>query len=103
MDQTDTPAPDPVQDWLQQEEGVSQRLNGYERIRIDPLQFRGWEAADWEFTWETSSGTQLHVLNRNLVIGPDRAHALYWSVPDTQWEQSLGTFRTIAQSFQPAP
>jgi len=42
------------------------------------------------------------VLNRNTTTAPDRAHGLYWSTPDSQWEDSRALFDTVAQMFQPA-
>lgn len=98
VDQTNQPKGDPYADWVAQEEIVSQRLTNYDLIRIDALDYRGWEAADWEFTYGTS-GT--HVLNRNVLTGP-MAYALYWSVPATQWEQSQQLFEVFAATFVPA-
>ena len=102
IDQTQTPKPDPVADWENQEVGVSQRLGGYSRIMIEPVVYRDYDAADWEFTWQADSGS-LHVLNRNTITGPDRAYALYWSTPEQQWEGSLQLFETFAETFSPAP
>jgi len=46
IDQTETPRPDPVADWQEQEVEVSARLGGYSRIRIAPVDYRGYDAAD---------------------------------------------------------
>lgn len=51
VDQMDEPKDDPVADWETQSVGVSQRLEGYDEIRIEPADYRDYEAADWEFTW----------------------------------------------------
>ena len=97
VDQTTTPAADPVADWQQQERVVSQKLSNYHLVRIDPLQVNGWRGADWEFT----HGSGTHVLNRNLVTGPNQAYALYWSVPSRSWGTRLAQFEQITASFQP--
>jgi serine/threonine protein kinase len=101
IDQTTTPKSDPVADWISQEESVAARLPDYERIRIEPVEYNGWNAADWEFTWQGSNG-QLHVLDRGFVTGPDRGYALYWSMPESAWGDRLDEFETVADSFQPA-
>ena len=101
VDQTDTPAGDPYQDWLRQEGTVSRRLPGYDRIRIDRVDYRGWPAADWEFTWDGTGG-RTHVLSRNLVPAPSKAYALYWSVPQSQWAESRSIFDVAARTFTPA-
>ncbi|MBA2416722.1 MAG: protein kinase [Geodermatophilaceae bacterium] len=103
VDQTQDPQPDPVADWENQEASVSQRLPGYELIGIDPVDYRDYDAADWEFTWEPDEGPPLHVLNRNMITGPNRAYALYWNTPQDQWEDSLPVFETFTETFQPAP
>jgi len=102
IDQTDSPKGDPVADWQGQEAVVSQRLPGYRLLRpIVRVDYRGWQAADWEFTW-VSGGITIHVLNRNVVTSPTKAYALYWSVPQSQWDSSRQIFDVAATTFQPA-
>lgn len=101
VDQTDDPAADAVADWRQQEPSVAARLENYERIgEIEAVDFRGWEAADWEFVFGRSQGTR--VLNRNVIPAPDQAYALYWSVPASQWDAMLPVHEQVVASFQPA-
>jgi eukaryotic-like serine/threonine-protein kinase len=102
VDQTTEPKDDPLTDWQANEPSVADRLSGYERISLDRVEYRGWNTADWEFTWDGRNG-QIHVLNRNVRVSDARAYALYWSIPESQWADSRGMFDVIAQSFQPAP
>jgi hypothetical protein len=97
VDQTTTPADDVVADWEDQEPAVAERLGGYRRISLERVDYRGWEAADWEFTHGST-----HVLNRNIRIDDNQAYALYWSVPDDEWAASRPIFDTVAATFQPA-
>ncbi|WP_146898358.1 serine/threonine-protein kinase [Cellulomonas aerilata] len=100
VDQTDEPAPDPVEDWRRQEPVVADRLAGYARVgEIEAVDFRGWRAADWEFVF--GPGQRTHVLNRNLVTAPDQAYALYWSVPSSRWDAMLGVHEQVVASFRP--
>jgi eukaryotic-like serine/threonine-protein kinase len=101
VDQTTEPKDDPLTDWQANEPSVAARLSGYERISLDRVEYRGWNTADWEFTWDGRNG-QIHVLNRNIRVSDERAYALYWSVPESLWADSRGMFDVIAQSFQPA-
>ena len=95
------PAGDPVADWEQQEKSVSKRLAGYELIGIERAEYRDFDAADWQFRWDADVG-RLHVLNRAVVdTGINRAYALYWSVPDEDWDAALPVFEGIAGSFEP--
>ncbi len=78
---------------------MAERLDGYERISIEAADYRDFDAADWEFTWEPSRGN-LRVLNR-AVVADDQAFALYWSVPEEEWDDSRAVLEDIAASFQP--
>jgi hypothetical protein len=98
VDQTDNPKPDAKKDWQNQEKSVSKRLPDYRRIRIDRVDYRDYNAADWEFTW--GSGPT-HVLNRGMNTGA-KGYALYWSTPDGRWDQSRSIFTVITDTFQPA-
>jgi hypothetical protein len=93
------PAGDPVEDWESQEPSVAQRLSGYERISIERADYRDFDAADWQFTWEPDGGT-VRVRNR-AVVDADQAFALYWSVPQEEWRESRPVFEDIAASFEP--
>ena len=100
VDQIPEAGPDAEQAWLDAEPSVSDGLEGYERIRIDPLTYREWEAADWEYTWEGDNGT-VHALNRGFITDP-RGFALYVSGPDETWErESLPVFDAATDTFQP--
>ena len=71
----------------------------YEKIRLEKVDYRGYQAADWEFTF-TSGGTRRHVLYRGVVIG-GRTFGLYLSVPADRWESSRAVFQTAADTFRP--
>jgi hypothetical protein len=100
--QSDQPKDDAVADWVDQERTVSQRLSSYQLVgEIEGHQLRGWEGADWEFTY-VSDGERRHALNRNLITTPDeQAYALLWTVPDDEWEERRDDFDAIFESFQP--
>jgi hypothetical protein len=102
VDQTDEPKPDAADAWRANEPSVAGRLADYERVRLEPTEYRGWQAADWEFTWQADSG-RLRVLNRGFVVDGDQAYALLWSVPEDQWEDGLEDFEVFARTFEPAP
>jgi serine/threonine protein kinase len=98
VDQTDDPKNDAEKDWEQQEKSVSKRLPDYERIGIDSVDYRDYEAADWEFTFGDGP---THVLNRGMNTGA-KGYALYFSSPDDQWDESESIRETVFDTFQPA-
>lgn len=101
VDTTTQPKADALKDWKNQESSAAQRFPGYHRLRLERVAYRGWNAADWEFTWRPGGGV-LHVLNRNLRVNDHRAYALYWSIPESDWKDRKADFATIARTFKPA-
>ena len=102
IDQTTHPKPDPLADWRQQEAARRSTFPDYHLIRLEAVNYpQAQKAADWEFTYTSSSGPR-HVLNRNVLANSRHAYALYWSVPADQWDASYHFFRTLARTFRPA-
>jgi hypothetical protein len=104
IDTSGTPLPDPYQNWIDYERQFRQgkadyRLIGIRRV-TDYRPDEGWTTADWEFTL---GGT--HVLDRNIRVSDARAHAIYWSTPESRWNSadSRQILRLAEQSFVPAP
>ena len=101
IDQIAQAGSDAEQAWLDAEGSLSESLSDYERIRIEPVDYRRWEAADWEFTWASDSG-RVRVLNRGFITDP-RGFAIYASGPDESWEtETLPVFEVAADTFRPS-
>lgn len=101
IDQTRKPKPDPYQDWLDNEAARRDGYRDYRRIRLEPVDY--WDkAADWEFTYTSSNGNPLHVLNRGFITAPDQAYSIYWSTPADAWQDNLDELKVIHDGFQPA-
>lgn len=103
IDQSDNPKPDPVADWTRQEAKrvAAGDWNDYRKVHIVKVDYFI-ACADWEFTYRGNSG-RIHVINRGFVTGPKQAHAIYWSTPESQWQDNLDEFALITASFQPNP
>ncbi|GAB7192545.1 hypothetical protein NUM3379_32540 [Kineococcus sp. NUM-3379] len=101
VDQTDDPEPDALADWEAVEPAIAERLDGYRRVRLERVDVGYAEdAADLEFRHGRDG--RVHVLDRNLITGPDRAYALYWSAPHASWPQERELFDDLAATFTPA-
>jgi serine/threonine protein kinase len=98
VDQTDQPKDDAKKAWEEQEKSVKKDLPNYHRISIETVDYNGWDAADWEFTF----GNNTHVLNRGFVPDSSHGYALYLSTPEDQWASSQDVFQTAADTFKPA-
>jgi serine/threonine protein kinase len=98
VDQTDQPKDDAKKAWEEQEKSVKKDLPNYHRISIESVDYNGWDAADWEFTF----GSNTHVLNRGFVTDSTHGYALYLSTPEDKWASSQDVFQTAADTFKPA-
>jgi serine/threonine protein kinase len=102
IDQSDSPNPDPLADWKQQQANRAASYPGYHLIRLQSVSYpQAEKAADWEFTY-SRSGVPVHILNRNVLANARHAYALYWSVPESDWNADYHYFEAFAATFRPA-
>ena len=102
IDQSDQPKPDPLADWEQQAANRGGSYPGYHLIRLQSVNYpQAEKAADWEFTYDRA-GVPVHILNRNILANAHHAYALYWSVPEAQWNAYYRYFQAFAATFRPA-
>ncbi|MDT0486461.1 MULTISPECIES: serine/threonine-protein kinase [Streptomyces] len=97
---TTTPKGDPVADWESQEQ--SMRRSQYTKIRIEKVGYRGWNAADWEFTY-VESGTKYRTIDRGFVVNGHLGYALMYTAKAANWGTELrkDTWHTLARTFEP--
>ncbi|MDA4889658.1 serine/threonine-protein kinase [Streptomyces sp. MS2A] len=97
---TSTPKGDPVADWKNQERYMVR--SNYEKIRIEKVGYRGWNAADWEFTY-TDGGTKYRTVDRGFVVNDHQGYALMYTAKAADWGEDLrrDTWRTLSKTFEP--
>ncbi|MET7489413.1 serine/threonine-protein kinase [Streptomyces sp. NPDC005538] len=97
---TSTPKGDPVADWKNQEQYMTR--SGYTRIRIAGVDYRGWNAADWEFTYE-DGGTKYRTIDRGFVVNSHLGYALMYTAKAANWGTELrkDTWATLTKTFEP--
>ncbi|WP_030811821.1 serine/threonine-protein kinase [Streptomyces sp. NRRL F-2799] len=97
---TSTPKSDPVKDWENQERYMAR--SQYDRIRIEKVDYRGWNTADWEFTY-VDSGTKYRSIDRGFVVNDHLGHALMYTAKSAGWDDALrkDTWKTLTASFEP--
>ncbi|MFH9003860.1 serine/threonine-protein kinase [Streptomyces afghaniensis] len=97
---TSTPKGDPVADWKSQERYM-QRAQ-YKKIRIEQVDYRGWNTADWEFTY-VESGTTYRTIDRGFVVDDRQGYALMYTAKAAGWGGELRkeTWRTLTKTFEP--
>ncbi|SER57996.1 serine/threonine protein kinase [Streptomyces sp. yr375] len=97
---TTTPKDDPVADWKNQESGMTR--SQYKKIGIAAVSYRGWNTADWEFTY-TDSGTAYRTIDRGFVVSDSLGYALMYTAKSAAWGTDLRatTWTTLADTFTP--
>ncbi|WP_128802711.1 MULTISPECIES: serine/threonine-protein kinase [unclassified Streptomyces] len=97
---TSTPKSDPVADWKNQERYMVR--SQYQKIRIEKVGFRGWNAADWEFTY-SDGGTKYRTIDRGFVVNGHLGYALMYTAKAANWDSDLrrDTWKTLARTFEP--
>jgi eukaryotic-like serine/threonine-protein kinase len=97
---TTHPEPDQLADWKQQAMLKNKSDPTYQQIGIWRVTYRGYDAADWEFT-NMYQGRLTHVLDQGFIVTPGSlAYAIELYGPDvgfslvraSEWEELLQTF-----------
>ncbi|GAA3032754.1 serine/threonine-protein kinase [Streptomyces glomeratus] len=97
---TSTPKDDPVADWNDQEHYMTR--SRYKRIRIEKVDYNGWNTADWEFTY-ADGGTTYRVIDRGFVVNPHQGYGLMYTAKSDDWDGDLrtDTWKTLTGTFRP--
>ncbi|MFE2276086.1 serine/threonine-protein kinase [Streptomyces sp. NPDC059454] len=97
---TTTPKDDPVADWKNQERAMVR--SQYQRISIKSVDYRGWNTADWEFTY-VESGTKYRSIDRGAVVNDRLGYGLMYTAEAADWgsDQRKDTWRTLTKTFRP--
>ncbi|MFD8230670.1 serine/threonine-protein kinase [Streptomyces sp. NPDC059696] len=97
---TSTPKGDPVADWKNQERFMVRAQ--YRKIRIEKVDYRGWNTADWEFTY-SDGGTKYRTIDRGFVVDDRQGYALMYTAKASTWGDAVRkeTWRTLTKTFEP--
>ena len=97
---TSTPKGDPVADWKNQERYMTR--SQYQKIRIEAVDYRDWNTADWEFTY-VDGGTKWRSIDRGFVVNSSQAYGLMYTAKADGWRGDLrkNTWHALARTFQP--
>ena len=104
VDWTDTPGGSAVGAWRAEESRISGSFADYHRILLQTVSYRGWDAADWEWTYTDSGGAPLRAINRGFVPDSHDGYAIYWTTAASSWDgaRNQQLLARFFSSFQPA-
>ena len=74
----------------------------YHRIRIEKVGYRGWNTADWEFTY-AEGGTKYRSIDRGFVVNGHLGYGLMYTAKASNWGSELRkeTWQTFTETFEP--
>jgi eukaryotic-like serine/threonine-protein kinase len=101
MDWVEEPGPDAVAGWESASDRFAAEHDEYVELGIEPIEFQGFEAAEWEYTY-VDGGAELHAVNVGVVTDT-YGYALNFQTRAEDWEESQPLFEAIKESFVPAP
>ncbi len=100
VDWTDTPGSSALAGSRTEAARTSAGFADYEQLELKTVDYRdGWSAADWEWTYTGSNGTELRAVDRYFLPDSHDGFALYWTASAADWDKGL--LRTFYDSFQP--
>jgi eukaryotic-like serine/threonine-protein kinase len=99
LDWTDTPGDDPAAAWEDLSDSFGASHDAYTEIRIDPTTFKGYDAAEWEFTY-SEGGADLHAIDLGFVTG-EYGFALNFQTAEQDWDSSQTHFERLKAAFTP--
>lgn len=85
--------------WLDLERRFRTEQQSYSRIRLEPTEFKGFNAAEWEFTYERRD-VQLHNLDLGVVTGA-KGFTLNFEARQADWNIVKAFMDRFERSFQP--
>ena len=74
----------------------------YHRVTLAAVNYQQ-SAADWEYTYTTSAGTQTHVRERVFRTIRKKSYTMVWSVPESAWSANKIAFARLTDGFKAAP
>ncbi len=90
VDFVSEPEDDPVEAWEDASDAFADRFDSYEEIDIEGTEYRGFDAAVWEYTYEGQHATNLGVVTDSLGF------ALNFQTGEDRWDDR----QDIRQAFE---
>jgi hypothetical protein len=97
------PQADALADWQQQSAEMAAAVPSYRQISVAGVSYRGYNAADWQFT-DIYQGVRIRAIDRTFIVRPGQlAYAIELSGPADQWPTVYASmWQRLVTSFQPA-
>jgi hypothetical protein len=97
------PQADALADWQRQAAVKAAADSTYRQISIRRVSYRGYNAADWQFT-NLYQSTRIRVIDRGFIVQPGQlSYAIEFYGPASKWPAEYASiWQRLVTSFQPA-
>ncbi|MFB4281725.1 protein kinase [Nonomuraea sp. MTCD27] len=75
-------------------------LESYIQVQLQAVDYRSWQAADWEYTYTTPNGVPMHALARYVSIGDTAAFKITFDLPELKWDDQADTRKVFLDTFR---
>ncbi|RVX43048.1 serine/threonine protein kinase [Nonomuraea polychroma] len=75
-------------------------LESYIQVQLQAVDYRGWKAADWEYTYTTANGVPMHALTRYVTIDNSTAFKIMFDLPELKWDDEADTRQVFLDTFR---
>ncbi|MFC6372133.1 serine/threonine-protein kinase [Nonomuraea thailandensis] len=76
-------------------------MESYIQVQLQAVDYRDWQAADWEYTYTTANGVPMHALTRYVSID-DAAFKITMDLPELKWDDQADTRKVFLNTFRQA-
>jgi len=95
------PGPDVIAALETQSAAYGDSHDGYQELRLEEVEYRDYDAGEWEYTWE-EDGITLHAVNLQFITPDgDYGFALNFVTREEDWTTSLPLLERFKAAFQP--
>ncbi|MGW4791849.1 protein kinase domain-containing protein [Nonomuraea sp. NPDC004297] len=75
-------------------------MESYIQVQLQVVDYRGWQAADWEYTYTTAAGVPMHALVRYVTIDEKAGFRITFDLPELKWDEQADTRTTFLGTFR---
>ncbi|WP_237108652.1 hypothetical protein, partial [Nonomuraea sp. MG754425] len=75
-------------------------MESYIQVQLQAVDYRGWQAADWEYTYTTAAGVPMHALVRYVTIDEKAGFRITFDLPELKWDEQADTRTTFLGTFR---
>nr|WP_201784683.1 serine/threonine-protein kinase [Nonomuraea pusilla] len=75
-------------------------VEGYIQVQLQGTRYRGWKAADWEYTYTTSQGVPMHALTRYVTVDDRTAFTITFDMPELKWDDQAQARKVFLDTFR---